>query len=58
MSRSSALVLKMDLNLQFQKYDIAKAAAKQLIDSGVFELYYTELADEDPVKIIAIYLIM
>ena len=50
MSRSSALVLKMDLNLQFQKYDIAKAAAKQLIDSGVFELYYTELADEDPGK--------
>ena len=48
MSRSSALVLKMDL--QFQKYDIAKAAAKQLIDSGVFELYYTELADEDPGK--------
>ena len=50
MYRSSALVLKMDLNLQFQKYDIAKAAAKQLIDSGVFELYYTELADEDPGK--------
>ena len=50
MSRSSALVLKMDLNLQFQKYDITKAAAKQLIDSGVFELYYTELADEDPGK--------
>ncbi|MBC8616669.1 RagB/SusD family nutrient uptake outer membrane protein [Parabacteroides faecis] len=50
MSRSSALALKMDLNLQFQKYDIAKAAAKQLIDSGVFELYHTESTDNAPGK--------
>lgn len=50
MSRSSALALKMDLNLQFKQYDIAKAAAKQLIDSGVFELYYTESTDNAPEK--------
>ena len=28
MSRSSALALKMDLNLQFKRYDVAKEAAK------------------------------
>lgn len=50
MSRSSALALKMDLNLQFKQYDISKAAAKQLIDSGVFELYTTEATDDDPGK--------
>lgn len=50
MSISSALVLKMDVNLQFKKYDIAKAAAKQLIDSGVFELYYSSATDTDPGK--------
>lgn len=50
MSRSSALVLKMDLNLQFKQYDIAKDAAKQLIDSGVFELYYSTATDDDPGK--------
>ncbi len=41
MSISSALVLKMDVNLQFKKYDIAKDAAQKLINSGQFELYYT-----------------
>lgn len=50
MSISSALVLKMDVNLQFKKYDIAKAVAKQLIDSGVFELYYSSATDTDPGK--------
>lgn len=48
MSRSIALALKMDINLQFKQYDIAKAAAKALIDSGEFELYYTSSTDDDP----------
>ena len=34
------LAMKMDINLQFKKYDLAKAAAKRLIDSRAFELYY------------------
>lgn len=46
MSRSCALAMKMDLNLQFKKYDVAKAAAKKLIDSEVFELYYTTATDD------------
>ena len=50
MSRSSALALKMDLNLQFKRYDVAKEAAKKLIDSGAFELYYTTATDDDPGK--------
>lgn len=50
MSISSALVLKMDINLQFKKYDIAKEAAKRLIDSGAFQLYYTDATDNDPGK--------
>lgn len=50
MSRSSALVLKMDINLQFHQYDLAKEAAKQLIDSGAFELYYTAATDDAPGK--------
>ena len=33
------LAMKMDINLQFKKYDLAKAAAKRLIDSRAFELY-------------------
>ena len=48
MSRSIALALKMDINLQFKQYDLAKAAAKALIDSGEFELYYTASTDDDP----------
>ena len=43
MSRSIALTLKMDVNLQFKRYDIAKAAAWELIKSDEFELYYTPL---------------
>ena len=32
--------MKMDINLQFKKYDLAKAAAKRLIDlRRAFELY-------------------
>lgn len=46
MSKSIALTMKMDINLQFRKYDIAKSAAKQLIDSGVFELYYDTESDD------------
>ncbi|MFR8356424.1 MAG: hypothetical protein ACLVEJ_12905 [Parabacteroides sp.] len=50
MSVSSALALKMDVNLQFKKYDIAKEAAKKLMDSGKFELYYSTSTDDDPGK--------
>ena len=51
MCRSYALTLKMDLNMQFKQYDIAKAAAKAIIDEGVYELYYNEEAtDDDPGK--------
>lgn len=50
MSISSALVLKMDVNLQFKKYDIAKAAAKQIIDKKTFELYYSTATDDSPGK--------
>lgn len=50
MSRSSALVLKMDLNLQFKQYDLAKNTAKQIIDSEVFELYHSTASDNDPGK--------
>lgn len=45
MSKAVVLSMKMDINLQFKKYDVAKAAAKQLIDSGLFELYYDTEAD-------------
>lgn len=53
MCKAYALTLKMDLNLQFKQYDIAKAAAKAIIDQGVFELYYNKDAaatDTDPGK--------
>lgn len=50
MSKATALVLKMDINLQFKKYDVAKAAAQQLIESKKFELYYTAANDNDPGK--------
>ncbi len=45
MSKAVALTMKMDINLQFKKYDVAMDAAKQIIDSGVFELYYDTEAD-------------
>lgn len=48
MSISIALTLKMDVNLQFKKYDLAKAAAEQLINSKTFELYYTTSSDNSP----------
>lgn len=49
MCRSYALTLKMDLNLQFKQYDVAMAAAKTIIDEGVYELYYNEeTTDETP----------
>ena len=48
-SKAVVLAMKMDINFQFKKYDVAMAAAKQLIDSGVFELYYdTENNVTDP----------
>ncbi len=39
--------LKMDLNLQFHRYEIAKASALAIINSGKFELYYSNSTDED-----------
>lgn len=50
MCKAYALCLKMDLNLQFKRYDVAKAAAKAIIDKNVFELYYSEATDADPGK--------
>lgn len=50
MSRSYALVIKMDVNLQFKRYDVAKAAAKAIIDEGYYSLYYTTATDNDPGK--------
>ena len=50
MSRSIALTLKMDINLQFKRYDIAKAAAWELIKSDEFELYYSTASDNHPGK--------
>lgn len=54
MCAAYALTLKMDLNLQFKQYDIAKIAAKAIIDSGNFELYYSTATDGDPGKTIVI----
>lgn len=50
MCKAYALTLKMDLNLQFRRYDEAKKAAKAIIDSKQFELYYSESNDEDSGK--------
>lgn len=50
MSKATALALKMDINLQFHQYDIAKDAAKKLIDSGSFALYYSSSESNDPGK--------
>lgn len=47
MSRSIALTLKMDINLQFKNYEIAKEAAWKIIESGEFELYYSTKKDDD-----------
>lgn len=48
-SKAVILSMKMDINLQFKKYDAAMDAAKQIIDSGMFELYYdTENNKTDP----------
>lgn len=50
MSISIALALKMQLNLQYKQYDIAKKCAKQIIDSEKFELHYSDANDLDPGK--------
>lgn len=52
MCKAYALVLKMDVNLQFKRYDVAKAAAKAIIDNpdNNFSLYYSEETDDDPGK--------
>lgn len=51
MCKAYALTIQMDVNLQFHNYEKAMAAAKQIIDSGVFELYYnTNSSDTDPGK--------
>lgn len=50
MCKAYILTLKMDMNLYFHNYDIAKEAAQEIIDSGVFSLYYTTSTDDDPGK--------
>lgn len=50
MSKSIALAMKMDINLQFKKYDIAKDAAQKLIASEMFELHYSTASDNSPEK--------
>ena len=52
MCKAYALVLKMDVNLQFKRYDVAKDAAKAIIDNpdNNFSLYYSEETDDDPGK--------
>jgi len=50
MCKAYALVIKMDVNLQLKRYDVAKAAAKAIIDEGYFSLYYTTATDDDPGK--------
>lgn len=48
-NKAVILSMNMDINLQFKKYDAAMDAAKQIIDSGMFELYYdTENNKTDP----------
>ena len=57
MCRSYALMLKIDVNLQFKKYDVVKAACQQFFSLNAqagnkgYELYYNQDADdEDPGK--------
>jgi len=50
MSESIAWALIMDFNLQIKNYDLAKNAASMLINSGKFELYYSDATDDDPGK--------
>lgn len=50
MDIAAALVLKMDINLQFKKYDIAKTAAQKIIESKQFELHYTSDTRVEPGK--------
>lgn len=50
MSISIALALKMQVNLQFKKYDVAKQCALDIIKENKFELYYSTATDNDPGK--------
>ena len=52
MCKAYALMLKMDVNLQFKRYDVVKAAAKTFIEhpDNSFELYYSAETDDDPGK--------
>lgn len=57
MCRAYALMLKMDLNLQFKQYDIAKQAARAFIDENEIQdsekklkLYESTATDDDPGK--------
>ncbi len=53
MCRSYALMLKIDVNLQFKRYEVAKEAAKAFINDpeNKYELYHNpEAKDEDPGK--------
>lgn len=48
--RSVAYALKSIIALNAKRYDIARDAAKKVIDSGEYELYYTAQADDQPGK--------
>lgn len=48
--RSVAYALKSIIALNAKRYEIARDAAKRIIDSGEYELYYTSQADNDPGK--------
>lgn len=50
MSRSIALTLKMDINLQMKNYEVAKAAAKEIIDANVYQLHKSTAAAAATVK--------
>lgn len=48
--RSVAYALKSIIALNAKRYDIARDAAKKVIDSGEYELYYTAQTDDQPGK--------
>lgn len=50
MSVSDLRALQMRVNLQYHKYEKAKACALELINSDKFELFYTTATDSDPGK--------
>ncbi len=50
MSGATAVALKSTVNLNVKRYAEAAAEAKKIIDSGMFELFYTPSTDNTPGK--------